>query len=219
MPGNPSYRIIIVGGGIIGLTTACTLLEEYASIDNLQLTIISETFSPETTSDISGGFWEPYSLNLDDQRVLNWARYTYDIFMAEYFSTKAGPAGLIKLSGYKLKRQEGEQANDNDDFNNPPYLPLVRHYRILNDPEIRMFDHSGSMTGFVMSSTVTEVRRYLPQLHHFLEQDPRVKFIKKKICSLRELKDEADVVINCSGLGARDLVGDQTVRPARGQVR
>ncbi len=82
-----------------------------------------------------------------------------------------------------------------------------------------MFDHLGSVAGFVMSSIVTEVRRYLPQLKRFLEQDSRVKFIKKKISSLSELKDEADVVINCSGLGARDLVGDLTVRPARGQVR
>ncbi len=46
-----------------------------------------------------------------------------------------------------------------------------------------------------------------------------MKFIERKIGSLNELKDEADVVIHCSGLGARDLVGDLTVRPARGQVR
>jgi hypothetical protein len=82
-----------------------------------------------------------------------------------------------------------------------------------------MFDHLGPTKGFLMSSVVTEIRRYLPQLQRFLEQDPRVKFIKKKIYSLSELKDEADVVINCSGLGAKDLVGDLTMRPARGQVR
>jgi D-amino-acid oxidase len=219
MSDNLSYRVIIVGGGIIGLTTACTLLKEYASIDNLRLTIISETFSPDTTGDISGGFWEPYDFALNDQRMLSWACYTYDIFMAEFFSTKAAPAGVMKSSGYKLKSQDGEQTNNNDNFINPPYLPLVRHYRVLDDHEIRMFDHLGPIKGFVMSSVVTEVRRYLPQLQRFLEQDPRVKFIKKKVSSLNELKDEADVVINCTGLGARNLVGDLTVRPARGQVR
>jgi glycine/D-amino acid oxidase-like deaminating enzyme len=219
MSGTCNYRIIIVGGGIIGLTTACTLLKEYASIDNLQLTIISETFSPETTGDVSAGFWEPYGLNLDDQRILVWAGYTYDIFMAEYFSTKAARAGVMKLPGYIMKSQECQQASNSDTSSDPPFLSLVRHYRTLNNPEIHMFDHLGSVTGFVMSSIVTEVRRYLPQLQRFLEQDPRVKFIKKKISSLSELKDEADVVINCSGLGARDLVGDLTIRPARGQVR
>jgi D-amino-acid oxidase len=219
MSDNFSCRVIIVGGGIIGLTTACTLLKEYASIDNLRLTIISETFSPDTTGDVSAGFWEPYGLNLNDQRIMDWARYTYNIFMAEFFSTKAARAGVMKLPGYILKSQDGQESSDKDSFTDQPFLPLVRHYRVLSNPEIGMFDHLGPATGFVMSSVVTEVRRYLPQLHRFLEQDPRVKFIKKKISSLSELKDEADVVINCTGLGARNLVGDLTVRPARGQVR
>ncbi len=219
MNSNLNYRVIIVGGGIIGLTTACTLLKEYSSIDNLRLTIISETFSPETTGDVSAGFWEPHGFNLNDPRISGWARYTYDIFMAEYFSMKAAPAGVMKLTAYIIKCREDQQTSNNDNLTNHPYLPLVQHYRVLNNPEIRMFDHLEPATGFVMSSMVAEVQRYLPQLQRFLEQDSRVKFIKKKISSLSDLKNEADVVINCSGLGARDLVGDLTVRPARGQVR
>jgi glycine/D-amino acid oxidase-like deaminating enzyme len=218
MSDNPNYRVIIVGGGIIGLTTACTLLKEYTSNDNLQLTIIGEAFSPETTGDVSAGYWEPYGLNLSDQRILDWGGYTYDIFMEECFSTKAARAGVMKIIGYNMRSEDDQEASNKNDFDNPPFLQLVRHYRALNNPEIRTFDHLGAVTGFVMSSIVTEVRRYLPQLQRFLERDPRVKFIKKKIHSLGELKDEADVVINCSGLGARDLVGDLTVRPARGQV-
>ncbi|CAF4446341.1 unnamed protein product, partial [Rotaria magnacalcarata] len=58
-----THRITIVGAGIIGLTTACTILKEYAANENLQLTILSEKFSPETTGDISAGFWEPYGLD------------------------------------------------------------------------------------------------------------------------------------------------------------
>jgi len=219
MSGNLSFRVIIVGGGIIGLTTACTLLKEYASADNLQLTIMSETFSPETTGDVSGGFWEPYGLDLNDPRILNWAGYTYDIYMAEYFSTKAARAGVMKLPGYIIKSDDDQKTNNENNFVNPPFLSLVRHFRVLNNTEIRMFDHLGPASGFVMSSVVTEMRRYLPELQRFLEQDPRVKFIKRKVSSLNELEGEADVVINCSGLGARNLVGDLTVRPARGQVR
>ena len=36
-------RITIIGAGIIGLTIGCTLLKEYATNENVQLTIISET--------------------------------------------------------------------------------------------------------------------------------------------------------------------------------
>ena len=38
------------------------------------------------------------------------------------------------------------------------------------------------------------------------------------ISSLEEAADEADLLINCSGLGARDLVPDPSVYPCRGQV-
>ncbi|CAF0943364.1 unnamed protein product [Adineta steineri] len=218
MSDSRSYRVIIVGGGIIGLTTACTLLKEYASLDKLELTIIYETLSPDTTGDVSAGFWEPYGLNLDDERMLRWARYTYDIFMQEFFSTKAAQAGISQMPGHVLKSQNNQQTSENDDSAVPSFLPLVRHYRVLKDPEIRMFDHLGPVTGFVMSSVVTEVRRYLPQLQRFLECDPRVRFVKKKIQSFSELKSEADIIINCTGLGAKELTGDLNIRPARGQV-
>jgi len=49
-------RITIIGAGIIGLTIGCTLLKEYATNENVQLTIISETFSPETTGNVSAGY-------------------------------------------------------------------------------------------------------------------------------------------------------------------
>ncbi|MPC09376.1 D-amino-acid oxidase [Portunus trituberculatus] len=38
------------------------------------------------------------------------------------------------------------------------------------------------------------------------------------ISSLEEAASEADLLINCSGLGARDLVPDPSVFPCRGQV-
>ena len=218
MAGNRNYRVIIVGGGIVGLTTACTLLKEYSSVNDLQLTIIGETFSPDTTGDVSGGFWQPYGLDSKDQRVLKWALYSYEVFMEEYFSTKAARAGVMQLPGYILKQRDDQETSSDDHLTDHPYLSIVRHYRVLGNAETQMFNHLGRVTGFAMSTVVVEVRRYLPELHRYLESDPRVTLLRQKISSLAELKDQADVVINCSGLGARTLVGDLTIRPARGQV-
>jgi D-amino-acid oxidase len=36
--------------------------------------------------------------------------------------------------------------------------------------------------------------------------------------SLDELGDDADVVVNCAGLGALELIGDHAVHPVRGQI-
>jgi hypothetical protein len=212
------YRIIIIGAGIIGLTTGCTLLKEYATNENLQLTIISETFTPETTGDISSGYWQPYGLENIDERILRWAGYTYDIFLNEYFSIKAARAGLMKISSYVLHGYDDQNKDNDEVLVKPEYSHLVRHFRLLDKHEIGMFDHLKPKSGHVLSSIVVEVSKYLPQLQRFLEHDFRVKFIKKKIHSINELKHKADVIINCSGLSSRYLFNDQTIRPARGKV-
>lgn len=215
---DETFRIIVVGAGIIGLTTACTLLKEYSNNDNIQITIISESFSPYTTGDISAGYWEPYGLEKLDERTLRWAGYTYNIFLDEYFSSKAARAGVMKMTSYVLKGYEGQKDAKDHVYIEPEFSKLVRHFRRLDKHEIGLFNHLRPLSGFVMSSIVVEMCKYLPQLHRFLARDHRVKFLKKKLHSISELKDRADVIINCSGLASRYLVGDQTIRPARGQV-
>lgn len=42
---------------------------------------------------------------------------------------------------------------------------------------------------------------------------------KRNVRTLHELAEDGyDLIINCSGLGARELVADKTVTPIRGQV-
>lgn len=209
---SEKHHITIIGAGIIGLTTACTLLKEYGLNDNFELAIISKTFSPDTTGDLSAGYWEPYGIESIDQRVLQWAGYTYDIFFSEFFSTKASRAGIMKMPAYTL------YGPDHKNHPTPQYSTLVRHFRTLDEHELALFDHLKSTSGFVMSTFAVEVRFYLRELRQFLEQDSRVKFIKKEIHSFDELMNQTDLIINCTGLGARHLANDRTVRPARGQV-
>lgn len=205
-------RVILVGAGIIGLTTACTLLKEYSAHKDLRLTIIAERFTPETTGDVSAGYWEPYGFESLDERILCWAGYTYDIFVSEFFSSKAARAGIMKMPAYTL------HGHDKMHQMKPEYSTLVRHFRTLDAHETKLFDHLKPVSGFVMSTVTIEVRCYLRELQQFLARDPRVRFISKKIHSFNELRDRADLIIHCSGLGARQLANDLTVRPARGQV-
>ncbi|CAF1214469.1 unnamed protein product [Adineta ricciae] len=211
-----SLRITVVGGGIIGLTTACTILKDYSSYPQLQLVIISERFSPDTTADVSAGYWEPYGLETIDERTLRWAGYTYDVFMSEFFSTKAARAGIMKVPAYTLYGYNGQNKGKNT--LKPTFSTLVRHFRMLDECEMSIFDHLKPTSGFVMSTIAVEVRCYLHEVRRFLGQDPRVKFIHKRISSFQELTDQTDLIVNCTGLGARQLANDHTVRPARGQI-
>lgn len=210
------YRITIIGAGIIGLTNACTILREYAFVDDLQLRIVSERFSPETTGDVSAGYWEPYGFESIDERTLRWAGYTYEILLSEFFSTKAARAGIMEMAAYTLKGST--DGNEEQKTTQPEYSRLVRHFRMLDEHEIQMFDHLKPKFGFVMSTVTINVRCYLRELTRFLARNSRVKFIRKRIHSFEELINQTDLIINCSGLGSRELANDLTIRPARGQV-
>ena len=60
-------RICVVGGGVIGLSTACRLQDELPGAD---VTVIADELSPNTTGDGSAGFWRPYYVADTPQELL-----------------------------------------------------------------------------------------------------------------------------------------------------
>ena len=60
MAARRTTRVCVVGAGVIGLSTAYRLQD--ASLD-VDVTIVSEEFSPNTTGDGSAGFWRPFLLS------------------------------------------------------------------------------------------------------------------------------------------------------------
>ncbi|XP_069942847.1 D-aspartate oxidase isoform X3 [Cherax quadricarinatus] len=73
------------------------------------------------------------------------------------------------------------------------------------------------MSGFSFGTVTAEPLKFLP----VLLEEVRALGGSVKMCrltSLAEAAAEADIVINCSGLGARKLVPDPEVYPCRGQV-
>lgn len=53
-------NVAVIGGGIIGLTSAVVIQSKFP---NVKITVITEQLSPNTTADGSAGFWEPYLLS------------------------------------------------------------------------------------------------------------------------------------------------------------
>lgn len=88
------------------------------------------------------------------------------------------------------------------------HTPFVRRLTAEETP-------SGYATGFEIDGFSIEPARYLPWLTDRLHQLGG-SVTPHSVDRLEDL--EGDVVVNCSGLGARTLTGDDSLYPIRGQV-
>src|SRR5215475_10651689 len=72
-------RVVVIGAGVIGLTTALCLRRR-----GFEVTIIADRFAPNVTSVVAGALWEwppavcGHDRNLD--RAKSWAAHSYRTF-------------------------------------------------------------------------------------------------------------------------------------------
>lgn len=192
-------NIAIIGAGIIGLTTAYKLLEKGCPI-----TIYAEAFAPDITSAKAAAFWFPYHIQNDD-RCIRWSQVSYE----KYISLSADPAaGISRKCLLKMIKEEDTAA----DMSWIDFMP-ENGCRTLDTAELK----KGFRLGHEVQVPLIETQHFLPWLVAQLK-DKGVRFIQKRITDLDKLASEYSCVINCSGLGARELCGDSSIYPARGQV-
>ncbi len=65
---------IVVGRGVIGLTTAICLREAGADVR-----IVTAALPTETTSSVAAALWYPYKA-YPEERVLHWGKKTFEVF-------------------------------------------------------------------------------------------------------------------------------------------
>lgn len=56
-------RVVVIGAGVIGLSTALCIHERFNPVQPLHMKIYADRFTPFTTSDVAAGFWQPYLLD------------------------------------------------------------------------------------------------------------------------------------------------------------
>jgi D-amino-acid oxidase len=188
---SQSERVIVVGAGVIGLTCAVRLLEAGRRVD-----VVARDLPLETTSSVAAGLWYPFRA-LPQDRVAGWAATSYAVFDA--LADTDPDSGVRMVGGTEVFR--GPQAD--------PWwraaVPALERTRNLPH---------GFVDGWTFATPVAEMPVYLRWLAG------RVEDLGGTITrlNLSALPTGADVVVNCSGLGARLLGSDRTVVPVRGQV-
>lgn len=191
----PHVDAIVVGCGVIGLTTAVRLREAALGVQ-----IVTAELPPATTSSVAAAVWYPYRAYPED-RVLAWGSKAFSVF-EELASVPE--SGVRIREGLEISREP---------VPDPWWANAVPHpVRRCTQSELP----PGYRDGHTFVAPVVEMPIYLRYLlDRYLAAGGIVE--ERSLGSLDDA-GEARVIVNCAGLGARELVGDRSMTPIRGQV-
>ena len=189
----------IAGSGISGLSCAWMLADK-----GYRVHILAKSFSPDIVSNRAAAFWFPYHIR-NDKRGIRWCReaYTYFEQFALNKDTGISMKTLIKVSRKGVEEKKKEWIE---------FMP-AGSFRVMNEDETDDSIH----TAYEIKVPLIETQVFLPWLMHQLKEKD-VLIEQKEINDLNEEAKNFDVLINCTGLGARVLCNDENVYPVRGQV-
>ena len=211
-------RVAIIGAGVSGLSVGLCLADTHETKD-LDLVILSDKFSPcdGLASDAAGGLIRPtgpssYGGAVMDAATRRWTAATYDRLHQLHCSNTGPECGVTKMPFFHAHRESHPPL--------PWYAPALHpEFRVLSPAET---EERGLPVAQFGSAWEYECYRIeTSQYLHYLARRFRESggtMIQKRVRHLKELTGDYDVVINCTGIGARELVGDRSVFPVRGQL-
>ncbi|MCP3167963.1 FAD-dependent oxidoreductase [Myxococcus qinghaiensis] len=92
--------IVILGGGVSGLSCGIRLLEAGHSVE-----VWARELTPHTTSDVAAAVWYPYRA-WPQERVIAWAKRTYTVL--ESLAREQPSAGILSVPGVEVFRRHVE---------------------------------------------------------------------------------------------------------------
>lgn len=186
-------QTVVIGAGVSGLTTALRLSEAGARV-----ALWARERPEATVSAVAAAVWYPYRA-FPESLVLEWGRRSREVFERLASNPEAGVAIREGVELFRSPRPD------------PWWRGAVRVFRRLSRAELP----AAAVDGWRFEAPVIDMSRYLP----FLERTLAARGVRIEVRSVATLDEvEAEVVVNCAGLGARTLCGDQTLFPIRGQV-
>lgn len=187
--------VTVVGSGIIGLTSAIILQEKGFAVN-----IVAKEDQSHTLSAKVGAVWFPFEIFPAEKANL-WANMAYKRYVEESQNNKA--ISLIKfISAYN--------STTNTHWINSMPEGTVHKAKVCELP-------TGIDKAYIAEVPLVEPHLYLPYLFAEFERKGG-NFSKVCVDTLEELHKLDELVINCTGLGARKLCADNLVYPIRGQI-
>ncbi len=197
-----SGSVAVLGAGALGLTTARLVQEA-----GFPVTVYAKALPPHTTSNIAGGQIETAYLYKEDAVTPAWRQQlmaAMDYSWRRWQIMVGDEYGIRWLPTYEETQLSGPNPMD-------AYYPATKVLSRAEHP-------------FPLDNVVRFETMYV-ETGHFLRQMMRDISIAGGKFEVREFPNAQAIlglseklVFNCTGLGSRDLFGDQDLHPARGQL-
>jgi D-amino-acid oxidase len=207
--------VAIVGAGVSGLTCGVVFAER-----GHRTAIFAKEIGQQTTSGAAAALWFPYDVEPVD-KVIPWALETFRTLI-----------DLARNSDSGVSMIELRQFSHTEEIRIPDWaIPLgARRLSAVATALCRPADRSRGKrldaarrlqdfrSGFSLNVPLMDTTIYLDCLtNRFLKADGQMT---ENVCfeKLEDVDPKYDLVINCAGIGARELVHDVELVPHRGQV-
>ncbi|MEJ8661172.1 FAD-dependent oxidoreductase [Streptomyces sp. MS1.AVA.4] len=192
-----SGDVIVVGSGVIGLTTAVVLAEE-----GRRVRVWTREPAQASTSAVAGALWWPYRIE-PAALAGEWSLASLRVY--EELANRPQETGVRLVAGVHSGVRQAALG--------PWARQLAGSVRELPADELP----DGVTSGLWARLPLIDMPVHLDWLRtRFETAGGTVE--TRGIGSLDEAAAEAKVVVNCTGLGARDLVPDPGMSPVRGQL-
>ena len=188
-------QVAIIGAGVSGLTCGTLFAER-----GWHVQIFADAVARETTSGAAEAIWFPYDVE-PLGRAIAWSLSSYKKFHELVRETNSG-VSFIEIN----------QLNREGDLGIPSWAQSLGA-RGLATSELP----ANFISGFALVVPLTDTNRYLDYLRKRF-QNRGGTIVQKHLRDFSDIPQTFDLVINCAGIGARDLVGDRDLEPHRGQV-
>lgn len=199
-------RAAIIGAGVSGLTCGVIFAERGWSV-----TIFADETGQQTTSAAAAAVWFPYDAE-PASKIIPWALTTYGRLRDLSHDPKTG-VSMIEIRQFT---RIGEIAIPDWAKNlgalSLPVIPSAA------DGSLTVPALSSTFTsGYALTVPLTDTTIYLDYLtDRFRNANGTIQ--STHIGKLEEIPRDFELMINCAGIGARELVHDPLLEPHRGQV-
>ena len=201
-------NVAIIGAGVSGLTCGVVLAEH-----GYRAAIFAKEIGQQTTSSVAAAVWFPYHVE-PAERVIPLALETYQVLL----DLARFPESGVSIIESRQFLRTGEI--EIPDWAIPLGASVISIPSVMSSGVETSLDTTSSVfrSGFSLRVPLMDTTIYLDYLVARFRKAGGEIHANVRFEKLEDVDTKFDLMINCAGIGARELVQDADLEPHRGQI-